>query len=78
MLRSRGDGERAPAVVCVDDRGILRIVIQPGARLDEASTRDVMTRTLELAEGRKLPTLVDARGVRAMSMRAVRKCMGGE
>jgi anti-anti-sigma regulatory factor len=58
------------AKVCVDERGILRIVIEPGARLDDDSTRQMMARTFELAAGRQLPTLVDARGVRAMSLGA--------
>lgn len=54
------------ADLCLGEDGILAIVHRENARIDPASTRQVIALHVSLAAGRKTPVLVDVRNVRHM------------
>jgi len=72
------EGAHEPAQVFLDPRGIFRIIHPPGARVELDDVLWIRARHQQAAGSRKIPVLVDARQVRAMSLAARRAAAGVE
>jgi len=72
------EGVRERAQVFLDPRGIFRIIHPPGARVELEDVLWIRARHQQAAGSRKIPVLVDARSIRAMSLTARRAAAGAE
>lgn len=54
----------------LDDRGFVRARVDHGMDMDLAAARDAVQATFDLAGRRRLPVLVDLRGIRSQSREA--------